>query len=564
MDSKEKELTQIIERSPIVTILWQNKKNWPVELISSNASDVLGYSADDFLNNSVLYTNIIHPDDIQLVADEVKSNSDNGNSSFTHTPYRVISKDGEIKWIRDLTYIRRDNNGEITHYEGILLDITDLKQTDEKLSEYFHAVESSPTSITITNTMGVIEYANPKFSQVTGFSKEEAIGRNMNIVNSGVQDKEFYKNLWNTILSGREWRGIFCNKKKSGEIFWEKASISSIKDNKGEIIRFIGLKEDITQEREKEEEEKSRLQQQLKHRTVLLKLSQMSFENIETGLKTISESVAAYLKAKRVGIWNFTDNETVLECVNLYSESGHTNGERLTKSRHPVFFENIRSSVFITAEEAANSTTFSQLMKEGCILPDVVSIIIFPLFIMGHQFGILGVQQIEDKRNWTNEDQVFVASIASIISTLFETFERIEAEKKLIVAVEDAKRANRIKSDFLSNMSHEIRTPMNAILGFSQILLGRIDKEEELGFVESINSSGKHLLSLINDILDLSKVEAGKTDIVYEYCNFPILIRNLEKMFIHKLAENKVTLNIDLDPEIPENLLLDEERLTQV
>lgn len=132
------------------------------------------------------------------------------------------------------------------------------------------------------------------------------------------------------------------------------------------------------------------------------------------------------------------------------------------------------------------------------------------------------------------------------------------------MAVEDAKRANRIKSDFLANMSHEIRTPMNAILGFSQILMSKIEDEEERSFIESINSSGKHLLSLINDILDLSKVEAGKTDIVYEPCNFPALIGNLEKMFLHKLIKTEVTLDIDLAPEIPKALLLDEDRLTQV
>lgn len=562
--NKEVELTKIIERSPIVTVLWQNKENWPIEIISSNAFKVLGYSAEEFLNNTVLFTNIIHPDDIQLVADEVKINSKNGNSSFIHTPYRIILKNGEIKWIRDLTNIRRDRTGEITHYEGILLDITDLKHTEDELSKYFHAVESSPSSIIITNHKGTIEYANPKFTQITGFPKEEAIGKNLNILSSGVQDNNFYKSLWDTILSGQEWRGIFCNKKKNGEIFWEKASISSIKDDKNKIIGFIGIKEDITLEREKEEKERYRMQQQIKYRTVLFKLSQMLFEDLETGLKAITESMAIFLEARQVSIWKFTEKETELECVNLYSESGHTKGHRLEKSSHPVFFKIIKSSMFITEKGAANKIIFNQLIKEGCILPDVESFIIFPLFIMGNQIGVLSVQQIKDKRSWTDKDQNFIASIASIISTLFETFERVEAEKKLVVAVEESKRANRVKSDFLANMSHEIRTPMNAILGFSQILLNRIESEEEKGFVESINSSGKHLLTLINDILDLSKVEAGKTDILFEKCNFHELIENLENMFLIKLKETEVTLDINVDSEIPENLLLDEDRLKQV
>ncbi len=388
MNSTEKEFIQIMERSPVITILWQNKENWPVELISSNVATVLGYSKDDFLSNRILYADIVHPDDIQLVAEEVKINSENGSTSFRHKPYRVISKKGDIKWIKDLTYIRRDNNGEITHYEGILLDISDLKQTEEKLSEYFHAVESSPNAITITDCKGTIEYSNPKFTEITDFTKEEAVGRNMDIVNSGVQDKHFYKDLWDTILSGSEWRGVFCNKKKNGELFWEKASISSIKDDKNEIIKFIGLKEDITQER--------------------------------------------------------------------------------------------------------------------------------------------------------------------------------EIEKKLVLAVDEAKRANRVKSEFLANMSHEIRTPMNAILGFSEILLGRIKNGEEHEFLQSINTSGKRLLNLINDILDLSKIEADKIELVYKSTNFQTIINNLHSLFSLKAKEKGIALGIELPHDMPKNLLLDEDRLFQI
>ncbi|MCK5672844.1 MAG: PAS domain-containing protein [Spirochaetales bacterium] len=564
MDSIKKELAQIIERSPIVTILWQNKKNWPVEIISSNVSNVLGYSEDEFLNSSVLYTDIIHPDDIQLVADEVKSNSKNGSNSFEHAPYRIISKEGEIKWIRDLTRIRRDKNGKITHYEGILLDISNLKQTEEKLSVYYQAVESSPTSITITNHEGVIEYANPKFTQITGYSKEEAVGKNMNIVNSRTQDRGFYIDLWNTILTGKEWRGVFCNKKKNGDIFWERASISSIKDNKNNIIRYIGLKEDITHERKQVDGEKTRLMQQLKYRTALLKLSQLIVTDMKTEFKKITEIVAHIMEVSRVSIWLSIDNGKALQCADLYSNRKHESDKIIYRSDFPDYFETLDSKKMNIINDALKNIANRKYVDDFLIPMGITSIIDSPIITVGELAGIIYLEHQGKKREWVNEEQDFLISIASIISTLIETFERVEAEKKLILAVEDAKRANRVKSDFLANMSHEIRTPMNAILGFSQILLGRIEKEEEKGFVKSINTSGKHLLSLINDILDLSKVEAGKTDIVYKYCNFPLLINNLEKMFIHILNEKEIKWEINLDPEIPENLLLDEERLTQV
>lgn len=564
MDSKEKDLLKIVERSPMVAILWQNKENWPVELISSNVVNIFGYSADDFLSSRVVYTDIIHPDDIQLVADEVKINSENGSSSFIHEPYRIISKDGEIKWIKDITYIRRDKNGEITHYEGILLDITDLKQTETKLAEYFQAVEASPSSITITNIKGIIEYTNPKFTQATGYSSKEVLGKNMNVVNSGVQGKDFYEDLWDTILSGKEWRGTFCNKKKNGDIFWEKASISSIKDTNDKIIRFIGLKEDITDEKNRVEKESALFQQKLNQRTILYSLSQSEYVNLQMGVKAITESVASSLNVSRVSIWLSIENGDKIECLDIYSNKKHESGLILSRTDYPIYFNQLDLNTTIIANNALKNEFLIEFRDDYLTKHEITAMLDVPLITVGEFAGVVCLEHQITKKEWSLEEQDFITNIASIVSTLIETFERIETEKKLVLAVEEAKRANRVKSDFLANMSHEIRTPMNAILGFSQLLMSRIKNEEEYGFIESINSSGKHLLSLINDILDLSKVEAGKTDIIYEKCNFPELIENIENMFQHKLLDTDTKLYINMDSYLPKYLMLDNDRLTQV
>lgn len=117
---------------------------------------------------------------------------------------------------------------------------------DSKLRKFQHVVENCPVTVIITDTKAIIEYVNPRFTQLTGYTLEEAIGQNPSILKSDNTSPEEHKLLWNTITSGSEWRGEFCNKKKNGDIYWESATISSIKNSKGVITHFIAVKEDIT------------------------------------------------------------------------------------------------------------------------------------------------------------------------------------------------------------------------------------------------------------------------------------------------------------------------------
>ena len=111
------------------------------------------------------------------------------------------------------------------------------------------AVEASPASVVITGRDGLIQYVNPSFETVSGYASAEVLGRNPNVVSSGLQSPDFYADLWQTIVSGREWRGEFSNRRKSGELYWERASISAVLDPSGAITHFVAVKEDITAER---------------------------------------------------------------------------------------------------------------------------------------------------------------------------------------------------------------------------------------------------------------------------------------------------------------------------
>jgi len=128
-----KEAYDIINKSPAVAFLWKNAEGWPVEFVSDNVEAVFGYTADEFTSGKVSYDKTVHPDDLDRVAQEVSRYSEEaGRTRFIHEPYRIVTKSGAVKWIDDKTYIRRDEQGTITHYQGIVEDITEHKQAEEE------------------------------------------------------------------------------------------------------------------------------------------------------------------------------------------------------------------------------------------------------------------------------------------------------------------------------------------------------------------------------------------------------------------------------------------------
>lgn len=131
----------------------------------------------------------------------------------------------------------------------VRVDVTEFKKAEHQLLLLGRAVEQSPTSIVITGVEGFIEYVNPKFEQVTGYTEKEVIGLNPNILKSGYTSQGDYESLWNTLCSGEEWRGTFYNQKKDGSFYWEAASISPIRDKSGVITNFLAVKEDITKQK---------------------------------------------------------------------------------------------------------------------------------------------------------------------------------------------------------------------------------------------------------------------------------------------------------------------------
>lgn len=159
-----------------------------------------------------------------------------------------ITQELLIVEMRTVPIIWNDRNAYLISF----INITERKKMEEKLNILFQASEQSPASIVITNIEGNIEYVNPKFEELSGYKEEEVLGKNPRILKSGHFQECDYKKLWQTITQGKEWQGEFHNRKKNGELYWEKALISPIFNSAGVITHFMAVKEDITEKKQQE------------------------------------------------------------------------------------------------------------------------------------------------------------------------------------------------------------------------------------------------------------------------------------------------------------------------
>lgn len=201
--------------------------------------------------------------------------------------------------------------------EQIARDISQLRETGQSLRKMSRAIESSPVTVIITNPQGLIEYVNPKFTEITGYAPQEALGKSPGILKSGRTPSATYHDLWTTIRAGAEWRGELLNRKKNGDLFWENTRISSLKDEQGRITHFISVKEDIT-ERKKAEAEIAKLNASLEQR-VADRTRQLTASNKE--LEAFSYSISHDLRAPLRGINGFAHlmEESCQGCSNAAS-----------------------------------------------------------------------------------------------------------------------------------------------------------------------------------------------------------------------------------------------------
>ncbi|NLT52162.1 MAG: PAS domain S-box protein [Ignavibacteria bacterium] len=213
--------------------------------------NITGYSVDEYKTKGG-WAALLHPEDVE------KDNEDFNRLKSKEnivTEVRTFKKTGEIVWVKVYAHPVWDEiQNKLTGIYGAVQDITSTKQAEETIKILSNVVEQSLVSIIITDLNGNIEYANRHICHSTGYTIQELLGQNPRIFKSGKISIDYYQEMWNIILSGNEWRGEFYNKKKNGELFWESAVISPLKNEKGEITHLIGIKEDITEKKKLLEE----------------------------------------------------------------------------------------------------------------------------------------------------------------------------------------------------------------------------------------------------------------------------------------------------------------------
>jgi PAS domain S-box-containing protein len=405
-----------------------------------------------------------------------------------------------------------NDSGQIIGLVGVGHDITNQKQNEQLINQLSKGIEQSPASVIITDTSGNIEYVNQKFYEVSGYSFEEIKGKNSRIFQSGLTKEEEYKRLWETISSGNEYRSELLNRKKNGDLFWESVLISPIRNEEGNIINYIAIKEDITNRKKSDLE--------------IRKLSVAIEQNPASVIITNTEGIIEYVNNKFLLVTGYSKKELIGKMIRIL-KSGHT--------------------------------------------PDETYIDIWNCLYAGKEWR--GEHQNRKKDKSKYWESVLISPIKNqenkIINYIIlseDISDRKKMEKDLINAKEKAVESDRLKSAFLANMSHEIRTPLNSILGFSDLLVSvELDPNVKAEYADMINLSGNNLLSIINDILDISKIEAGQIVLTEKRFSAFQMISDIQKEYSLKARSKGIELRLSAlnsDKEI--YLLGDENRIKQV
>ena len=239
----EEKFRKIFENHSAVKLLIDSDNG---NIVDANiaASKFYQYSIDELKRMNISKINMLPPKKIEVAIEKAKTSQQN----FFEFQHRKAT--GEICAV-EVYGSNVEINGK-NYIHSVIHDATEKQKALAGIEILSNAVKQSPALIVITDIYGTIEYVNPKFEEVTGFKIEEALGRTPSLLKSGEHTKEFYKEMWDTILSGKEWHGIFRNKKKNGELFWDSAQISPIFDDDGDIVNFVLVAEDITMRIERE------------------------------------------------------------------------------------------------------------------------------------------------------------------------------------------------------------------------------------------------------------------------------------------------------------------------
>src|SRR5215216_4526693 len=383
---------------------------------------------------------------------------------------------------------------------------------EREIQKFKLGIDRSDNAVFITDLDGVIQYANPAFEKVYGYSPEEAVGKTPRIFKSGLVPEEQYKQFWETLLSGGTVSGEITNKTKDGTLIPIAGTNSPILDESGKAIGFLAVHQDITERKLSEEILKRRNDYLADYSEIgRLVTSTLDLNTIFTRtVNLISERFGFYYAAI------YIIEETGFNVV-LREATGEA-GEAMKAQRYAIAVGSA-STVGKVSESGEyiliNDTAHEPLHQANPLLLDTQSEVAIPLRIGSRTVGVIDIQSTEISA-FTEDDISVLQSLADQVAVAIDNARSYELSQQLI---KDLREVDQLKSQFLANMSHELRTPLNSIIGFSRVILKGIDgpvSDMQQQDLTAIYNSGQHLLGLINDILDLARIEAGKMELNFE------------------------------------------------
>ena len=481
------------------------------------------------------FTKLIYPPDAQRFASEMNEALAGDNDYVSE--YRFLRPNGDVRTLEARGHVIRDAAGSALRLIGTSMDITERKQAEEELRKLSQAVEQSPASVVITDLKGTIEYVNSKFCEVTGYTFEEAIGQNPRILKSGNTPPKVYQGLWKTIKAGYEWRGEFQNKKKSGELYWESATISALKSADGSIAYYLAVKEDVTERKQMEEslrEKEARFRGYFEHSQVGMAVTSPTKGWVEAN-DQLQRMLGYSLDELRTMTWAELTHPADLE-------------------------EDAKQFDRMLAGEIDNYTLDKRFIrKDGEIVYTNLTVACIRAKTGDVDSILASFQDITERKKMDDDLHERIKDLDEAQSAMLNMMEDLDEEKAR------AEEATRAKSDFLANMSHEIRTPMNAVIGMAHLALKTELTPKQEDYLNKIQSSANSLLGIINDILDFSKIEAGKLDMEAVEFDLAETLDNVANVITVK-AQEKEDLEVlfNLDSQVPNFLVGDSLRLNQI
>ncbi|MDY0040526.1 MAG: PAS domain S-box protein [Desulforhabdus sp.] len=390
-------------------------------------------------------------------------------------------------------------------------------EDQEQLQLLSIVASKTDNAVIITDRVGYIEWVNEGFTRISGYSLEEAIGKKPGEILQGPEtDSATVSRMSRAIRQGQSFSEEVLNYHKDGSTYWLSIAVTPINDENGELVRFIAIESDITRRKGVEtalRESEARL------RTI--------FDTAVEGIITANDrGIVESVNPAAARIFGYKPEEIVGQNVSILMPEPH-------RSAHDQYIERYISSGI--PRILGKGLEMYGRHKSGLEFPIALSVSEVPL---------------PDRKLFT--------------AILRDATVQKEYKDGLQRAKEAAEAATRMKSEFLATMSHEIRTPMNAIIGMADLLWETALTPEQREYVRISHNAGSSLLDLINDILDLAKIEAGRLELDSREFDLQEVIDSVCDVMSQAVQRKQLTLSCTIQPEVPKYLFGDPKRLRQV